>query len=85
MANKKLSYNRKYEGQNKDFRSNRAYVQDKARLGTITLDYKKWKNNPRKYDYPGIDTPGHVFHYTKKIGNKAQYNYKYRKKNWKMR
>lgn len=68
--------------QNTLFKSKKAYVIDRSKAGKITTDYNKWKNNPRRWDYEGIDTPEHIFKYSNK---KKSYSYptNHKKTYWK--
>lgn len=53
-------------------RSMKAYLADRAKTARVTNNLDRWKKNPRKYDYPGLDTPLDVFAYYKRSEKKPR-------------
>lgn len=43
----------------------RSQYTDEARQAPVTTDYEKWRKNPDRYDYPGVDTRRPVDAYLK--------------------
>jgi len=39
-------------------RSDRARKEDARQRAELTLNPSKWAENPGRFDYPGVDTPG---------------------------
>lgn len=89
-GNRKRFYIRDYQGY-KEYalhtgRSLKAYLEDRAKRGKITLNKKRWIKNPRRYDFAGIDTPLNIFVGQKVKGRlNRKYNYKHRKMFWKLK
>lgn len=53
----------------------KGYLSDRAKTGKVTSNFNKWKKNPRKWDYLGIDTPKFIFRYKKKNEKTKYYKY----------
>jgi hypothetical protein len=38
-------------------RTSQARASDRGKLAPLTVNYEKWRKNPSKWDFPGVDTP----------------------------